>query len=328
MSQWFWSLLGWGCPTTSNLFIEVYPLHWWTMCRWWRWICMFQKRCGSEEKSWLVFILCKWSMDLYYRVIFVGGFKKQKLLWINILINSPTVPFEILWVDPSLPLNFEHPSQVARDSRTLLDNVFVCCTWNSQMWDLCWRFYKKDLRTYGCDMSESSTHANETPFRYEAFMMPVNPLNELRAWVGKGSFHVRHRLTCSERSGADFAIHRVMPVPKNAGTPSIMIVWNVTGDWTCREEYIEKINEMPEFDTSMILEYKDFRGRSKSCETSMGFEHWNDVLVEFNSRYLSGSIDFIQHFKSTTSLGWKIFLPVDLLFGRRLRMILCGNWWP
>lgn len=111
-------------------------------------------------------------------------------------------------------------------------------------------------------------------------------------------------------------------------TPNIMIVWNVTRDWTCREEYIEKINEMPEFDTSMILEYKNFRGRSKSCETSMGFEHWNDVLVELNSRYLSGSIDFIQHFKSTTSLGWKIFLPVDLLFGRRLRMILCGNWWP
>lgn len=73
--------------------------------------------------------------------------KKQKLLWIKILINSPTVQFETLWVDPSIPLNFEHPSQVSRDSRTLLDNVFVCCTWNSQMWDLCWRFYKKDLRT-------------------------------------------------------------------------------------------------------------------------------------------------------------------------------------
>ena len=31
-------------------------------------------------------------------------------------------------------------------------------------------------------------------------------LKELSAWVGRGSFHVRHRLTCSERSGADFAI--------------------------------------------------------------------------------------------------------------------------
>ena len=81
--------------------------------------------------------------------------------------------------------NFEHPSQVSRDSRTLLDNVFVCCTWNTQMWDLCWRFYKKDLRTYGCNMSESSTHANETPFRYEAFMMPMNPLKNSVLELGR-----------------------------------------------------------------------------------------------------------------------------------------------
>lgn len=144
---------------------------------------MFQKNRGGEEKrpdSCLFYGGDLWIYTIYQVVIFCWRIQKITEAATTILINSATVQFEVLWVDP-LRLLFEYVSLVSRDSRTLLDNVFVCGT----MWDLYWRFYKKDLRTYGCNSSESSTHANETPFRYEAFMMPMNPLKNSELELGR-----------------------------------------------------------------------------------------------------------------------------------------------